>query len=67
MLTHTLECGHHLLAKHFASHGLDPEPIAEETLRTPPVVHALQVSDDGIDALLEIDEIIQAPAGGMPT
>jgi len=53
------------LAKHFASHCLDPETLSEEALRALPVVRALNVPDDVMDALLEIQKDIQAQVESM--
>ena len=55
------------LANHFAAHGLDPETLSEESLRALPVVQALKVPDDVMDALLETYGIIQVQVEGMLT
>ena len=53
------------LAKHFALHCLDPESHSEEALRGLPVVAALKVPEDIMDALLENYGTIQAQVKGM--
>ena len=53
------------LANHFAEHVLDPQVLSEEALRALPVVRALKVPDDVMDALLEDYGTIQAQVEGM--
>ncbi len=55
------------LANHFAAHFLDPEALSEDQLRALPVVEALKVPDDVMEALLENYATIQAQADGMLT
>ena len=55
------------LAKHFASHCIDPEALSEETLRAQSVVHALKVQEDVMDALLQNYSIVQPQVEGMLT
>ncbi len=55
------------LANHFATHALDPTSFSENAIRTHPVIQALQVPDDVIDALLESAPSMQARADGMLT
>ena len=53
------------LAGHFASHCLDQESLSGESLRGLPVVKALKVPDDVMDALFENYATIQAQVDGM--
>ncbi len=53
------------LAHHLASHFVDPEAIAEDTLRGLPVVQALQLPGDAIDALLDLHDVIRAQVESM--
>ncbi len=53
------------LASHFATHFLSPDTITEDALRNHPVVGALKVQEDVMDALLESYSVIQAQVDGM--
>lgn len=53
------------LANHFAEHVLDPQVISEEGLRALPVVRALNVQADVMDASLKDYGTIQAQVQGM--
>lgn len=55
------------LANHFASHGLNPESISEDTLRTLSVVQALHIQEDVMDALLETYSTIKGQVDCMLT
>ncbi len=53
------------LAHHLASHSVDPQTMAEDTLRASPVIKALGIPDDGIDGLLTMQDIIRTQVDTM--
>ncbi len=53
------------LAHHLATHFVDPSAISEDALRALLVVPVLQLSDEAMDALLDLHDVVRAQVDTM--